>query len=248
MIIVKNINGRIIYKDTKGGIKTKSQLADVNAMPKKDEGYDVLSHFAIFEKCINRANNLLSIHDSTEKIPEVTDEHYYDCYRSAVVLSISALDAFVRKIIISEIRNKLADKNTKISESLSSYIKEILKYDELLESARGYTILDKVSEKVKADFETKSFQGDRKINQFFDMVGYKNIFETVSKKADVSEPNLRRKINLFTTRRHIIAHSGDYDLNQNPHKENKIDKKYANECLNIVSLIAKNIHDIIEDK
>lgn len=206
-----------------------------------------LSSFEVFEKCITRAENLISFHSTTEKVLEISDEHYCDCYRAAVVLSISALDAFVRKTVISEIVKQIS-KRTPLNNKLSTYLKGLLNQDKLLDAARNYDLIDKVEEAVKVDFDTKSFQGEWKISSYMEMVGYKDIFSEVSIKVDINEKNLKAKLGKFTARRHIIAHSGDYNLNQNPHNENDIDKGYANECLETVRLFALTIHEIIEKK
>jgi len=208
----------------------------------------MLKPLDVFEKCIIRAENIISLQTKTEKIEEISDQHYCDCYRAAVVLSISALDAFIRTIVISEIRKNLMDTKRTLPNKLSDYLKNLLTQDKLLDAARKSDLLEKVEEAVKIDFETKSFQGEWKITSFLEMVGYKDIFSEVSEKANINETNLRRKLNLFTNRRHIIAHSGDYNLNQTPHYENSIDIKYASECINIVRLFAKNINEIIDEK
>lgn len=236
-------------KETEGGKTGKVDNPNVSAISAPSGGENKsISPFEVFEKCIIRAENLISVHDSTEKIEEISDEHYCDCYRAAVVLSISALDAFVRKVVVSEIRKILSKTDKPINPELADYVKNLLNQDKLLEAARKYNLLDKVEEAVKVDFETKSFQGEWKITQYLKMVGYKDIFSEVSVKADINEKNLKQKLNIFTNRRHIIAHSGDYDLNQTPHKENEIDKTYAKECINIVRLFASKINEIIDNK
>ncbi|MBD8490872.1 hypothetical protein IFO69_19120 [Echinicola sp. CAU 1574] len=236
-------------KQTEGGKTDEVDNPNVSAISASSGGdYKSISPFEVFEKCIIRAENLISVHDSTENIEEISDEHYCDCYRAAVVLSISALDAFVRKVVVSEIRKILSKTDKPINPELTDYIKNLLNQDKLLEAARKYNLLDKVEEAVKVDFETKSFQGEWKITQYLKMVGYKDIFSEVSVKADINEKNLKRKLNVFTNRRHIIAHSGDYDLNQTPHKENDIDKKYAKECIHIVRLFASKINEILDNK
>ncbi len=236
-------------KKTKDGMKGGVDNPNVSAISSgsKDE-MKFITPFEIFERCIIRAENLISVHDSTKKIDEISDEHYCDCYRAAIVLSISALDAFIRKIVVSEIRKIISDDSKPLNNELSTYLKNLLNQDKLLEAARKYNLLDKVEEAVKSDFETKSFQGEWKITSYLNMVGYKDIFSEVAIKADINEKNLKRKLTLFTNRRHVIAHSGDYDLNQTPHKENEISKKYADECIVIVRLFASTIHKIMEAK
>lgn len=235
-------------KETKGNIDKDKVNPNVDSISAESvEEIVTLNSYEVFEKCIKRSENLISFHSSTEEIQEISDQHYCDCYRSAVVLSISALDAFVRKVVISEIIKSISG-NQQLNSKLTEYVKGLLNQDKLLEAARNYDLLEKVEKAIKSDFETKSFQGEWKISSYMEMVGYKDIFSEVSIKVDINEKNLKRKLSLFTSRRHIIAHSGDYDLNQNPHKENIIDKKYATECVSIVRLFAKTIHEIIEKK
>ena len=235
-------------KETKGSIAKKAKNPKVDFVSiEEDETDNSLGPFEVFEKCIKRSENLISFHSSTEKIEEISEQHYCDCYRAAVVLSISALDAFVRKIVISEITKIIADKNP-LNIKLKDYVKGLLNQDKLLEAARNYDLLEKVENAIKSDFETKSFQGEWKISSYMEMVGHKDIFSEVSIKVDINERNLRKRLNEFTNRRHIIAHSGDYDLNQSPHIENGIDKKFADECVKTVRLFAKTTHDIIEKK
>ena len=234
-------------KETKGKINLSKTNPNVDSKTIADvEESKILSSLDVFVKCIKRAENLISLHTKTEEIAEISEQHYCDCYRAAVVLTISALDAFIRTIVISEIRKKLADTKKPLPPKLSEYVKNLLTQDKLLEAARNYDLLEKVENAVRDDFETKSFQGEWKISSFLEMVGFKDIFARVSEEEDINEINLRRKLNIFTTRRHIIAHSGDYNLNQNPHSENNIDKKYASECVEVVSLFAKTVNKIFK--
>ena len=98
-------------EETKGDISKNIDNPKVDAASlEKIEETSTLSSYEVFEKCIKRAENLISFHSSTEKIEEISEQHYCDCYRAAVVLSISALDAFVRKVVISEIVKMISDK------------------------------------------------------------------------------------------------------------------------------------------
>lgn len=204
--------------------------------------------YYIFCQCITRASNLVSLHDSTQENGSISEAHYCDCYRAAIVLSISALDAYIRKVVVSEIRNILANPGRQLSRGLSEYIKLLLNQDKLLDAARKSNLLDVVENAVKEDFSTKSFQGEWKITTHLEMVGHGEIFSKVSVKANINEKNLKEQISRYTGRRHVIAHSGDYDLNQTPHQENTITKEYAIECVKLVSLFAQTMNEIMEER
>jgi hypothetical protein len=45
-------------------------------------------------------------------------------------------------------------------------------------------------------------------------------------------------------RRHAIAHRGDYELNENPPKENVVTKKDAEDCIKLVCRIAKHMDEL----
>ncbi len=205
-----------------------------------------LSPYDIFKRCIKRADNLLSFHKDGSA-PE-NDENFCDAYRAAIVLSISALDAFVRSLVIEKIKETLSNKSIQVPQKLSDYIKNLLNQDRLLEAARNYNLHEIVEKHIKEDFSTKSFQGEWKITVYMEIAGYKDIFQQVSADADINKEKLIGKLKQFTDRRHIIAHSGDYDLNQTPHSENSIDKKYAKECIDLVSKFAKHINEICQKK
>lgn len=196
--------------------------------------------FEIFQRTIKRANNLINHHKDGKQCGEAD----YDSFRAAIVLSISALDAFIRTLVVDKILNKLSDKNASISKELTDYIKNLMNQDLLLEAARKYEFREKVEKTIRADFETKSFQGEYRINYYLELAGYKDIFEDVSHSANKSKARLRSDLERYTKRRHIIAHCGDYELNQIPHCENDISKDYAKDCIEIVSLFAEHIFKI----
>ena len=238
-------------KDTKGGensITNNSKLSQTgdNTCSENIEIIPKLTPYDIFHRCIKRAQNLIDFH-SADKGAE-TDEQFCDAYRAAIVLSISALDAFIRSIVTEKINNILLDSNKDLPEKLSSYIKGLLNQDKLLHAARKQNLHDVVDKHIKDDFGTKSFQGEWKIKTFMELVGYKDIFKQVSEKADISETNLMKKLDIYTQRRHVIAHSGDYDLNSTSQTENGITKKYAQDCVDIVNKFAKHVNEICQKK
>ena len=206
-----------------------------------------ISSYQIFEKCIQRSKNLLFIRESTDQNEAILEEHYCDCYRASIVLSISALDAFIRKVIISEILNIL-NSNKRLEKGLSLYIKNLLGQDSLLEAARKHDLSARVEKAIKEDFQKKSFQGEWKISHHMEMIGHKNIYKKVSEEEDINEGRLRANLMKYTKRRHVIVHSGDYDLNSSPFDEMNIDRKFAESCIETVTVFAKGIHKIIEDK
>lgn len=224
--------GRRRKSGPSGDITTSTQPPQSNI--------DSPNAYDIFLKTIKRANNLVSTHKDGEKCCE----KHMDSFRAAVVLSISALDAYTRTLVIEKILVQLSDSHKEIPEKLKLYIKGLLNQDALLEAGRKYQFREKVEKVIRADFETKSFQGEYKIDFYMELAGYKNIFEKVTHSANRSESRLRADIEKFTKRRHVIAHCGDYDLTQIPHIEKDIDKEFAKNCIEIVIVFAEHLNKV----
>jgi hypothetical protein len=211
--------------------------------PPKEEKNSAIE-FDIFSSGIKRAENLLCIDlNSDSESIEITEDKLKDSYRAVVVLSISALDAYIKMFLIIKIKNSLNEK--KLPSDLKRYIKdELFSKDELHQVVLENSFYDKVIEKFDADFEKRSFQGQKSIDKFMKLAGYNQIFKQIADSADKSINNLLRSIEEYTTRRHLIVHCGDHDLNQTEITENSISKDYASNCLDLVKLIANEIHKI----
>jgi hypothetical protein len=200
--------------------------------------------YDVFSLCVSRAKNLLKIHQAAHGSQARPEAFLADAHRAAIVLSISALDAYVRTCCLEKIRGLLANKSQALPPSLSSEIKRMLKEDSLLDAARQDDLLSRVEKAFRQDFEKRSFQGVKNITDCLQLVGFEDIFHEVAVSASMNEDNLKQQLNTFTKRRHTIAHQGDYDLSQNPPVENSIRKKEAEECIRLVSKIAEAIHNL----
>jgi hypothetical protein len=205
--------------------------------------------YEIFTNSLQRAKNLVDIDTGKDgkKLP-IPKCNLEDAYRAAIVLSISALDAYIRTFVLERIKILLSNKS--LPTKLKEYIKKVLfDKDTLHTIVFETTFYEKIEEEFSKDFQKQSFQGHRNIESYMAIAGYDDIFRQISKKADRSHDNLRSDIEKYTSRRHEIAHCGDHDLNQTKPTENKITKKYTQECIDLVDSIAKHIHKIsLEEK
>jgi hypothetical protein len=207
-----------------------------------------LTSYNIFLLCIERAKNLIKLHKAAHGRRSKPEKYMADAHRASIVLAVSALDAFIRTFVIARIRELLANKTTLLSDTLTSQIKAYLKEDGLFQAARHDDLLDRVEKAFQADFDKKSFQGTANISNCMKLIGYDDIFHEVALKAELNEDTFREEIDKFTQRRHIITHKGDYDLNENPPKENMVIKKDAEDCIKIVSTIAKYVNALRQEK
>ncbi len=209
-------------------------------------GHIKLTSYDIFQYCIERAKNLIKIHGIVHGKKSKPPKEFSDVPRAAILLAISALDAFIRTLVISEVRNILADKTRPLHESLLTKIKKYINHDAVIDAARKDDLIDRVEKILQIDFDKKSFQGTKNITEGMQILGHDDIFNEVALKAKMNEETLRKDLDNFTERRHTIAHRGDYDLSQKPPVENVITKKYANDCIKLVIIIASHINNIKE--
>lgn len=202
----------------------------------------------IFQWSIERASNLLKIHGAAHGKRSKPEKHLADAHRAAIVLAISALDAFIRSFVVSEIQALLATRRASLPGELAAKIKSFLKDDGLLDAARNDDLLERVGKAFRKDFEKRSFQGVSQITESLKLLGHEDVFHEIAGNSGTNEDGLKIKLDEFTNRRHVIAHRGDYDLAQNPPRELPITKRHVEECIKIVTLIATEIHKLGRSK
>ena len=204
--------------------------------------------YKIFKSGIKRAENLLKINiGSDSSTLSIANDKLLDSYRAVIVLSISALDAYVKTFLIVEIKRSLNEK--KLSTDLKKYIKEeLFNKDTLHQHVLEDNFYEKVIEKFDEDFEKRSFQGQKSIDKYMKLAGLNQVFKLISNSADKSVDKLHAAIENFTQRRHLIVHCGDHDLTQTTLTEITITEKDASDCIDLVTLIANEIHKISTTK
>jgi hypothetical protein len=207
-------------------------------------GRQTLNSYEIFELCIQRARNLVKLHEAAHGKAGKPEKYTSDAHRAAIVLAISALDAFVRDFVIARAMTLLASRSAPLPVALSTEIKRFLKDDALIDAARQDNLLERVEKAFRAEFEKRSFQGTKNIEEQLKIVGYEDIFHEVAITSGLNEDNLRADLNRLTDRRHAIAHRGDYDLTEKPPRENVVTKKDAEDCIKLMCRIAKHMHGL----
>lgn len=232
-----------------GGENTKGKLMKGSVAASQTGGKSIptpkvesTTPFTIFKRSIERARNLLRIHQIAHGSASRPEAFFADAHRAAVVLAVSALDAFVRTFVVTQITRKISDLNQRVPDKLRQQIKDYMGNDELFDAARAGDFMSRVEKTFREKFEEQSFQGVKKISEAMKLIGHDDIFKSIAKEASVNEENLKSELGKFTKRRHIIAHCGDYDLSQSPSLENKITKKDAEDCIKLVELLAAEIN------
>lgn len=201
--------------------------------------------FAIFERSINRARNLLIIHKMVHGAASRPPMLLADILRASIVLAVSALDAYIRTLVVGRVLFKLKDVSQPLPNKLREELKTLLGQDDLLDAARIGDLSSRVEKAMKEKFEESSFQGVARITQAMRLIGIDDIFKDVARSASKNEQELKEGLGRFTKRRHIITHCGDYDLTQTTPNENPVKKKNAEDCITLVHAIAKEIEKVV---
>lgn len=234
-----NNKENLLLKESKPSTKKGPVLQQELSIQKNEGPYD------IFKNSLKRAENLVDINlasDGKTKFA-IANVNLKDAYRAVIVLSISALDAYIRTFVFREIKELLLNRN--LNAGLKKYIKEeLLDKETLFNIAFEPDFFDKIQKEFIKDFNKQSFQGQRNISSYMALAGYENIFREISKNANISPDNLQRDLEHFTSRRHQIVHRGDYDIDQTEATENKIDESEARNCIKLVETIAIHIHEL----
>lgn len=225
-------------KSSTGGLSTATGTA--TTPPKTPPA----TPFAMFEQSIERAKNLLKIHEMAHGEASRPPVLLADAHRASIVLAVSALDAYIRTLVVNKVLATLKDPSIQVSLKLREQLKQMLGQDELLDAARIGDLSTRVERALKDKMEESSFQGVAKITEAMKLIGHEDIFKTVARSASRNEQELKENVSRFTKRRHIIAHCGDYDLTQTPPTENTITKQEANECIKVMQMVAQEIEKV----
>jgi hypothetical protein len=200
---------------------------------------------AIFKRSLERAKNLLIIHGRVHGSVSRPPAMFADMHRASIVLAVSALDAYIRTLVVDKVITMLKDVSKIVPTNLRDQLKNLMNQDELFDAARIGDLPSRVEKALKDKFEESSFQGVEKITSVMKLIGKKDVFKDIARSASLNEQELKENLARFTKRRHIIAHCGDYDLTQTPPAENSITKHDVEECIKIMQTIAHEIEKVI---
>lgn len=198
----------------------------------------------VFQKSLDRARNIIKIHRMAHGKASHPPAFLSDSHRAVIVLAVSALDAYIRTLVVNKVITQLRNVSQGLQPQLRSHLKQLLSQDDLLDSARVGDLHTRVEKALKEKMEEMSYQGVSKITEAMKLVGHDDIFKEVARNCSKNEQELKESVGRFTKRRHIIAHCGDYDLSQTPPIENTIRKQDAEECIKLMHQIAVAIDKV----
>lgn len=169
--------------------------------------------------------------------------------RSSVVMSMSALDAYVHAVIIDRVpalllSNSAPDSLLELYSSLLP-VKNANGFKEIMKYINSTNPVQQLTDKVRDHLSFMSYQAPEKITAGFELVGVKNIFQQVSdtwQGRNSTADDLRRFLANYYKRRNQIAHEGDVEHNGS---SRAITPKYAKDCHDFIESLVTRMNKII---
>lgn len=170
--------------------------------------------------------------------------------RSAVVASLSALDAYVHAVLYERIPAvlRLPPVPVALCDAMSSIIpirsggnfRDVLPL--LLAQDSISQLCDRLRENTLAFV---SYQAPEKISAAYELIGYDNVFESVAaiwQGPGTEAEDIKRNLAGYVKRRNQIAHEGDHEANGQPRP---MQPQYAEGCSSFVSGLATRLNRVV---
>ena len=170
--------------------------------------------------------------------------------RSAVVASLSALDAYVHTVLKEQIPIALRGNPipTPLCDALANIIpvKNGTGFREALPIITAANVLVELSQRL--DEKTLSFvsyQAPEKIINGYELIDHPNIFDSVSQLwpgPNTTEDDIKRTLANYVKRRNQIAHEGDREANG---AVRHMQPAYATQCAEFIENLAQKLNRVV---
>lgn len=169
--------------------------------------------------------------------------------RSSVVMSISALDAYVHSVILERVPQILRTGN--IPDELAGTLAGIMPVKDarsFLASwpyISGGNSISLLTDKLKENLSFISYQSPEKIILGYKLIGVDNVFASVAEKwqgPNSTEADIKRTLAGYVKRRNQIAHEGDLEAN---HSSRAISPDYAKRCHDFVDTLVNRLDNLV---
>ncbi len=169
--------------------------------------------------------------------------------RSAVVASMSALDAYVHAVIYEQI--PLAFLKAPVPDALCDAaagvipVKNAATFKEALPILTAPDSIAQLSRKLGDSLSFLSYQAPDKIMGGYKLIGYDTIFEDVSDLwpgPRTTANDIKRTLSKYYKRRNNIAHEGDRDANG---ADRAMQPQYAKDCQDFVENLVARLNRVV---
>ena len=172
--------------------------------------------------------------------------------RSAVVVALSSLDAYVHAVL--EDRIPIALKLTPIPDRLCDAMSKIVPIKNAASFRDAFPLISsiqveqKLAEKLqKQTLSYTAYQAPRGILNAYEMIGYPKIFDSVSASwpgPSTTSDDIKRILSNYCKRRNQIVHEGDREKSG---KVRPMQSKYAITCTKFIMSLVSRLNRIVYD-
>lgn len=170
--------------------------------------------------------------------------------RSAVVASLSALDAYVHTVLKEQIPIALRGNPvpTPLCDALANIIpvKNGASFRDALPVMTAANVYVELSQRLhEKTLSFLSYQAPEKIVTGYELIGYPNIFESVSQLwpgPNTTPEDIKRTLANYVKRRNQIAHEGDREINGAVRHMQPV---YANQCSEFVENLVSKLNRVV---
>ncbi len=207
-----------------------------------------MSAHTSFKQTIGRAQRLINLHHGLNPRGQPRKE-YADILRSAVVIAVSAMDAYLHEKIPEKIAKLVRFKKGKaLPGKLVETIKANIPHDRLIEIFFEERPLTHIVSVVRKSMEDRTYQNAGKIEDVLRMLGLDDLWFLIAKELRISKDEAKIFIQPFVERRHLIVHRGDLGTRKTKHKLKPMTRPYAQLCINRIEKFVEVIDALIERK
>lgn len=170
--------------------------------------------------------------------------------RSAVVASLSSLDAYVHAVLQEKIPHALRSDPvpTPLCEAMATIIpiKSATNFKEMLPILSAPNVYLELTERLKEKtLSFLSYQAPEKIISGYELIGHQNIFDSVSAiwpGPRTTADDLKRSLANYVKRRNQIAHEGDREPSGNVRHMQPV---YADNCADFIENLVSKLNRVV---
>ena len=203
-----------------------------------------------FEYTMARVNGLLKVRRRMSKKQgrgRATRE-VSDVLRSALVLAVSAFDAYCHDCLAFYGEDSLARilNSGSVPEELQKFIKENFNHAQLSKMLAASDPRKEFITAFIACYAARSFQDMEKVDKVFGLLGIQHIWLEVAVSKNEARKDLAERMAGIFNRRHSIVHSGDFvEGAQGKPKQKPIYAKTVEEDIQWLETVTKAFDDVI---
>jgi len=170
--------------------------------------------------------------------------------RSAVVASLSAMDAYIHAVLYDRIPEIL--RGDDVPEPLATALASIMPiksgehFQEALPVLKAHDTVAKLSDRLREQtLSFLSYQSPDKITKGYELIGHPEIFDTVAATwpgPRTTSDDIRRSLANYVKRRNQIAHEGDLEADGQPRP---MQPQYATQCREFIENLVFRLDRVV---